>query len=121
VPDDQPEIRWDKNGSPAWRSKVNSWEWRRLDGKDWEKSGTCPRCDHEMAVRKQGAASTVAISEEALMAIMLSAEDAPLFTKSDEGVQFFARCDCAEKHPGRPASLLRGCGQWAEIDAPPDA
>lgn len=114
-------LPWDKTPAPGWRDAVNGWPWQSLGDGDWEKSGNCPRCGHGISVAQQGSYTTVAISEDALLGIMVATERGALRTRSDEKEQFFARCDCGEQHPGRPTGISTGCGQWAEIDPPPDS
>ena len=120
MPEEPKERPWDKTPFPGWRATVNAWRWDPTGPDSWEKSGTCPRCEHGITVTKQGGLVPLDLSEEALMEIMVEAERGrPVTTRSDDTDQLFARCDCGEKHPGRPADLARGCGQWAEIDPPP--
>jgi hypothetical protein len=117
VVDEDKTLPWDKTWSLSWQQAVDDWKWESLGGGDWEKSDDCPRCGHGMTVLQQGSFSTVTLSEDSVLAIMVEAEQGPLL--SDQG-KFFARCDCGEPHEGRPSGITRGCGQWGEIDPPPD-
>jgi hypothetical protein len=115
---DDDEKPWDKTPFAGWQTTVNGWKWQSLGGDDWEKSGSCPRCEHGMSVLKQGSYSLLTSTEDDPLAALIEAEGGPLLVDSGK---FFARCDCGEEHPGRPASISRGCGQWADIDPPPDS
>jgi hypothetical protein len=114
--DEDETLPWDSTFNESWRNAVNGWEWRSIGGDDWEKSGKCPRCDHGIDVTKQGSYSLAPPAEDVLETIV-EAERGPLLTEAE---QFFARCNCGEKHEGRPPNISRGCGQWAEIDPPPN-
>lgn len=118
---EEPQVAWDASPKPDWHDVVNAWPWNSLGAGDWAKSGTCPRCDHGITVLKEGSVITrLDMTEEDRQGLLVLAEEAPMIVRGQEGPQFFARCDCGEKHPGRPPDLTRGCGSWAFIDPPPE-
>ena len=75
-----------------------------------------------MTVTKEGSYSLTVeeITEENELELLVSADDGPFLATHNDRRGFYARCDCGEKHPGRPPQLTKGCGQRALIEPPPD-
>jgi hypothetical protein len=118
-----PELPWDSTTLANWRETVEGWPWLPLGRGDWEKSGTCLRCSHGMTVEKKGqwtVQEEIEISEEDLQELLVRANKGPFQATDNDRKGFFARCNCGEKHPGRPSELTHGCGQCAVIELPPD-
>jgi hypothetical protein len=112
-----PDLPWDKEPTTGWRETVDHWTWRSLGSGEWQKSGPCPRCKHEITVdRHHGGTLRVNQdrAEEAELESIVIAEGG-----SDQRHGRFARCNCGEHHPGRPAQITHGCGQWAYVNPPP--
>jgi hypothetical protein len=114
---DNPTLPWNSETPPGWRASVNAWRWHPTGGGDWAKSGSCPRCEHEITIQEGTfEANAVEMSEDSRFALEVVPEAAE---QADETMTF-ARCNCGEPHSGRPGELAHGCGQWANIDPPPD-
>jgi len=117
----QPEKRRWKLQSPAgWRHKVGSWEWHPTGDGGYTKSGSCPICHDAITITKTGRVTVVNALDASNLKVMVKAELGPIIVRSDgdEPDTFYARCNCGEEHPGRPAQLNQGCGAWGDI-APP--
>ena len=104
--DDKP---WEKQTDLAWVEAVNKWPWRAIGPGEWEKSAPCPYCEHEMKVERSGA-----WTEGPPPAV----DEAPAGAIAIDQDLLYARCNCGEKHPGRPPELTRGCGRWGLITKP---
>ena len=120
-----PDLPWDTTTNSDWCDTIAEWEWEPTAPKEWEKSGPCPRCHHEMVLSKRGS-WTLSFSsdelEDALITVMQKDEEATVGVRDAEGrTLFFARCNCGEKHPGRPSELTGGCGQRCRIEPPPSS
>jgi hypothetical protein len=119
---DTPEQEWDTTPFPGWRDTVNRWSWRSTGTSEWEKSGPCPRCQHQLTLSKRGgwtfAFSVDALEDDLLTVIEHDQRGTIAVEEREAETGFFARCNCGEKHPGRPSEITGGCGQAARIDAP---
>jgi hypothetical protein len=116
---DEEKLPWKMEPVPGWGEEVESWPWRSTGAGGWEKAGECIRCTHGMSVEKGGAYTEIE-SVDVAEDVLRTAEEGPLVIQAADGQKFFARCNCTEEHPGRSPGITRGCGQWAEIDPPPD-
>lgn len=116
----EPELEWERETPESWRSVVDGWRWLDIGHDAWQKSGECPRCEHGMTVEKQGAYTvTIDRAAPADADLVRTAQEETIRIDSPEGPRFYARCNCAEKHPGRPGEIATGCGQAADIEPPP--
>jgi hypothetical protein len=113
-------IPWDRTPFPGWLQTVGSWPWKSFGDGEWEKSGSCPRCKHDMSVMQAGGVVFVESLEQAHEALLADENAGPFHLRSTSSANFYARCNCGEPHPGRPANLKRGCGQAGSIEPPPD-
>jgi hypothetical protein len=125
--DDGEDKEWAKTADEAWVKAVDSWPWRLIGKDEWEKSDQCPWCKHEMKIEQSGAwtedgppaggGGEEVAGSEAMTPPSGEQPDgtAPL---PETAVQMYARCNCGEKHPGRPPDITRGCGQWGLIQPP---
>ena len=96
------EKPWLKQEDATWADEVAAWDWLDIGIREWEKSGQCPGCDHGMKVEQSGTY------------VGLPAAEAKGADRD-----FYARCNCGEEHPGRPAEIKQGCGRWGLINPPP--
>jgi hypothetical protein len=118
MPDDKP-LPWNQADDADWTKQVGGWPWRSLGGGDWAKSGSCPRCQHDVHVSKVASVYLRLDFERTPdLKLLLDADHGPIMAKADEGETFYARCNCGEAHPGRPAELKYGCGRSGYIDPP---
>jgi hypothetical protein len=112
-------VDWSRTTPDRWRKAVEKWPWHSLGNDEWEKSGACPRCGHEMEVLKQGLAiSNFTTDARSALLLIRTLESGRWHAAS--GLGLYARCTCGENHPGRPPSMKRGCGQWCMLKPPPD-
>jgi hypothetical protein len=116
----QEDLPWDTTPINGWGAAVEGWQWHSIGGDAWQKSGDCPRCRHGITLDKGGGVSEVFEAATSVEDLQFRAERGPVMVQTEEREKFFARCGCTEKHPGRPPRISRGCGQWANIDPPPD-
>jgi hypothetical protein len=118
--DEEEVLPWDTEPFPGWREAVESWPWCSIGYGGWEKNGKCKRCAHPITVEKGGGYTGTFDSVEAVEDLHRTAEEGPVVIEVNGGKTFFARCSCTAEHSARPPGIARGCGQWAEIDPPPD-
>jgi hypothetical protein len=116
------KLPWDTDPVQGWRATVEGWEWRSTGAGGWEKAGPCLRCEHGITIEKASGSFMLTVeSVDAIEELLVTAEEGPFtISANDDSEKFFARCNCTGEHPGRPPRITRGCGQWAEIDPPPD-
>jgi hypothetical protein len=113
---DDGDEAWAKKADDAWVQSVDSWPWRLIGEHEWEKSDQCPWCKHEMKVEQSGAWTEAG---PPAVGAGRPEEEAAGPPPPETGVRIYARCNCGEKHPGRPPEITRGCGRWGLIIRPP--
>lgn len=118
--DEPAGVPWSGAENPQWRAVVDKWEWKELGGGGWAKDGPCPNCRDGISITKTGdVIFALTVLKTPDLELMEKAEEGPITALDGEAEKFYARCNCGEKHHGRPPTLTTGCGAWAYIDPPP--
>ncbi len=98
---EEQEVPYDQTTSQAWHDTVESWNWRQLEKDQWRKSGTCPRCQHQMDIPYD--ASTVIFKMKKM--------------QDQSADQAYGLCNCPMPHPNRPDGES-GCGPAGYFSPP---